>query len=346
MMGLRKLRKNAQIRDLVAQTQILAKDLIMPYFVIEGKNKREPIKTMPGICRLSLDNLIQDIREIKALGIKAILLFGIAQKKDAKATESYSKAGIVQKAIKEIKSQIKDIVIITDVCLCGYTSHGHCGIIKTANSQWLIANSKKQRNKSHQPKATSHQPEIDNDATLKILSKIALSHAQADADFVAPSAMMDGQVRVIRDALDNHGFQSMGILAYSAKYASSFYWPFREALDSRPKFNDRKTYQMDYRNSDEALREIGQDINEGADIIMVKPALSYLDIIYRAKEKFNVPVAAYNVSGEYALVKLAAQKGLLSEKGVVLEIVTSIKRAGADLIITYHAKEVAKWLED
>jgi len=337
---LRRLRSNAQIRGLFSQTQILAKNLITPYFVIAGKNKREPIKTMPGVYRLSLDNLLQDIREIKNLGIRAILVFGIAQKKDAKATESYSKTGILQKAVKEIRKQIKDTVIITDVCLCGYTDHGHCGIVKRS------------------PQSTVHSRQktsglwtmgyglIDNDSTLKILSKIALSHAEAGADFVAPSAMMDGQVRVIRDALDNHGFQSRGILAYSAKYASSFYGPFREALGCSPKFGDRKTYQMDYRNSDEALREIGEDIDEGADIVMVKPALPYLDIIYRAKQKFNVPVAAYNVSGEYSLVKSAAEKGLISERDIVLEILTSIKRAGADLIITYHAKEAAGWLKN
>ncbi|MEK6732910.1 MAG: porphobilinogen synthase, partial [Candidatus Omnitrophota bacterium] len=213
---------------------------------------------------------------------------------------------------------------ITDVCLCGYTDHGHCGIVRKIKPNEFI---------------------VDNDETLKILAKIALSHAEAGADFVAPSAMMDGQVRVIRDALDNNGFSNTGILAYSAKYASNFYWPFREALGSSPQFGDRKTYQMDYRNSDEALREIEQDINEGADIVMVKPALSYLDIIYRAKQKFNVPLAAYNVSGEYSLVKSAAKEGLVDEKNIILEILTSIKRAGAGLIITYHAKEVAKWLK-
>lgn len=327
---LRRLRSNAQIRGLLGQTQILAKNLVMPYFVIAGKNKREPIKTMPGVYRLSLENLIRDIREIKNLGIRAVLVFAVAQKKDAKATESYSQTGILQKAVKEIRKQIKDIVIITDVCLCGYTDHGHCGIIKKIKPE----------------KKSQNGFMVDNDETLKILAKIALSHAERGADFVAPSAMMDGQVRVIRCALDNHGFQNTGILAYSAKYASSFYGPFREALGSSPKLGDRKTYQMDYRNSDEALREIGEDIDEGADIVMVKPALSYLDIIYRAKQRFNVPVAAYNVSGEYSLVKLAAQKGLLSERDIVLEILTSIKRAGADLIITYHAKEVAGWLKN
>lgn len=321
---LRRLRSSEQIRDLFSQTRLKVSDLIMPYFVIAGKNKREPVKTMPGVYRLSLDNLIRDIKEIKSLGIKAILLFGIAQKKDASGAEAYSRNGILQKAIKTIRKEIKDISIISDVCLCGYTSHGHCGIIRKINPNEFI---------------------VDNDATTKILAKIALTHAEASADFVAPSAMMDGQVKTIREALDNNGFRNTGILAYSAKYASNFYWPFREALDSPPQFGDRKTYQMDYRNSDEALREIEHDINEGADIVMVKPALSYLDIIYRAKQKFNVPLAAYNVSGEYALVKSAAKEGLVNGKDMILEILTGIKRAGADLIITYHAKEVARWLK-
>ncbi len=327
---LRRLRSNEQIRNLFGQTQVSAKNMVMPYFVIAGKNKREPIKSMPGIYRLSLDNLIRDIREIKDLGINAILLFGIAQKKDALGTESYSKTGIAQKAIKEIRRQIKDIVIITDVCLCGYTDHGHCGIVTPLKRK---------------SSAKTQNYIINNDKTLKVLTKIALSHAEAGADFVAPSAMMDGQVSAIRDALDNNGFQNTGILAYSAKYASTFYGPFREALDSTPQFGGRKTYQMDYRNSGEALREVQQDIDEGADIVMVKPALSYLDIIYRVKQKFNVPVAAYNVSGEYSLVKSAAKEALANEKEIILEILTSIKRAGADLIITYHAKEVAQWLK-
>ena len=326
---LRRLRRNKQIRDLVSETQLSIKDLIVPYFVIGGKNKREPIKTMPGIYRLSLDNLIRDIKEIKGLGIKAILLFGIAQKKDVKATEAYSREGILQKAIKAARKEIKDITIISDVCLCGYASGGHCGIVRRIKSE----------------RKNQNEFIVDNDETLKILAKVALSHAQAGADFVAPSAMMDGQVKAIREILDNNGFPNTGILAYSAKYASSFYGPFREALGSSPQFGDRKTYQMDYRNSDEALREIEQDINEGADIVMVKPALSYLDIIYRAKQKFNVPLVAYNVSGEYSLVKSAAKGGLVDEKNIILEILTSIKRAGAGLIITYHAKEVAKWLK-
>jgi porphobilinogen synthase len=319
---LRSLRKNALLRDLVSETKLATGDFIMPYFVSEGKNKKQPIKSMPGIYRLSLENLIRDAKETKSLGIKAVLLFGVSTKKDIYGTEAYRNDGAVQKAIKEIKKNIKDIVVITDVCLCGYTTHGHCGIL----------NAKRGAN-------------VDNDRTLKILAKVALSHAEAGADLVAPSAMMDGQVKTIRDAMDKHGLEETGILAYSAKYASNFYGPFREALDSRPQFGDRRSYQMDFRNSDEALREIGQDINEGADIVMVKPALGYLDIIRRAKQDFNIPLAAYNVSGEYSLVKLGSAKGLFDEKKIVLEILTSIKRAGADLIITYHAKEAAGWLK-
>lgn len=340
---LRRLRKTTQIRDLVAQTQLQVKDLIMPYFVIEGKDKKEFIESLPGIYRLSIDNLIEDIKETKALGIKAVLLFGICRKKDRLGTEAYRKDGIVQRAIKVVKKNIKDIIVITDVCLCGYTSHGHCGILKIVDGLSFMVDSK-QKKASHKLSTINYQPEVDNDETLKILAKIAISHAEAGGDFVAPSAMMDGQVGTIREALNKNGFENVGILAYSAKYASNFYGPFREALDSKPQFGDRKTYQMDYRNQDEALREIKQDIDEGADIVMVKPSLVYLDIIQRAKQNFNIPLACYNVSGEYALVKFGAKKGLFNEKEIILEILTAIKRAGADLIITYHAKEVAKWL--
>jgi porphobilinogen synthase len=325
---LRRLRRNSLTRGIVSQTKISASNLVMPYFVIEGSNKNEPIKSMPGISRLSIDNLVKDIKEAKDLGIKAGLIFGVCDKKDKFGREAYSETGIVQKAVRAIKSNIKDFLVITDVCLCGYTSHGHCGIIKSQN-----------------PKVKSQNRIIDNDKTLKVLAKIALSHAYAGADFVAPSAMMDGQVKAIREALDKNGFRDTGILAYSAKYASNFYGPFREALDSTPEFGDRKTYQMDYRNADEALREIQEDINEGADIVMVKPAMSYLDIIYRAKEKFNIPLAAYNVSGEYSAIKKLSQGDKLKEKDLALEVLTSIKRAGADIIITYHAKEAARWLK-
>ena|SRR3989338_514285 len=340
---LRRLRKDEATRDLVSETNLFPHNLIMPYFVIAGKNKQEPIKSMPGINRLSLDNLVKDIEEIRRLGIKAVLLFGLAQKKDKVGSEAYAKSGLIQKAIKALKKEVKDIIVITDVCLCGYTSHGHCGILKVVDSLSLMVDGK-QKKASHKLSTINYQPKIDNAATLRVLAKITLSHAQAGADFVAPSAMMDGQVKAIREALDKQVLQKTRILAYSVKYASNFYGPFREALDSQPQFGDRKTYQMDFRNSDEALREIEADIKEGADIVMVKPALAYLDIIRRAKDKFNLPLAAYNVSGEYAMVKAYCQ-GRDTEKKLVLEILTSIKRAGADLIITYHAKEAAKWLK-
>lgn len=331
---LRRLRRNQAVRDLFGQTQISAKDLILPYFVIAGKNKKQAIESMPGVFRLSTDRLLKDIEEIKNLGINAILLFGIPQRKDVFGKEAYSKDGVVQKALRTIKKNIKDIVIFTDVCLCGYTSHGHCGILKSQKSKVLPC---RQAGKSQ-------NYIVDNDETLKILAKVALSHAQAGADFVAPSAMMDGQVKAIREALDKNGFKDTGILAYSAKYASNFYGPFRDAIDSSPQFGDRKSYQMDYRNADEALREIGQDIDEGADIVMVKPALAYLDIIYRAKQKFNIPIAAYNVSGEYSMIKKASEGDRIKERDLALETITSIKRAGADFIISYFGKEVARWL--
>ena len=335
---LRKHRANQRIRDLFSETKISASDLVMPYFVIEGNNKNEPIKSMPGISRLSINNLVKDIKEAKSLGIKAALLFGVCDKKDKFGKEAYSETGIVQKAVRAIKSNIKDFLVITDVCLCGYTSHGHCGILKKVDSLSFMVYSK-----SHKLSTISYQPKIDNDETLKVLAKIALSHAEAGADFVAPSAMIDGQVKTIRKILDKNNFKHVKILAYSAKYASSFYGPFREALNSSPRFGDRKSYQMDFRNSREALKEIREDIKEGADIVMVKPALAYLDIISRASQAFDAPIAAYNVSGEYAMLKSYCKSHEL-EKNLALEILTSIKRAGADIIITYYAKEAAKWL--
>jgi len=324
---LSRLRKDSSTRNWISETLLRPKDLILPYFVVEGRGINRPIRSLPGVSHLSVDRLLRDIADARKKGIKSILLFGIPGSKDNLGSEVYKKNGIVQKATKVIKKEFKDIIVITDVCLCGYASHGHCGIIKK-NTRY----------------------EIDNDVTLKLLSKIALSHAEAGADLVAPSAMMDGQVRSIRDSLDKNGFKNTGILAYSAKYASNFYGPFREAFDSRPQFGDRKSYQMDFRNSDQALREIEEDIKEGADIVMVKPALSYLDVIYRAKQRFNVPIAAYNVSGEYSMVKAYCQRQATSdkrqgmEKELVSEILTSIKRAGANFIITYWAKEAAKWL--
>ncbi len=313
---LRRLREKAFIRNWISETQLHPKQIILPYFVIEGRSVKREIKAMPGVYHLSIDNMLKDLKE--AYGIKAVLLFGVTKTKDRVGSQSYNKNGTVQKAIKAIKKKYKDLIIMTDICLCGYTSHGHCGIVRGKR--------------------------IDNDETLKILAKIALSHAEAGADFVAPSAMMDGQVKAIRKALDKRGFEDVGILAYSAKYASNFYGPFREALDSAPQFGDRKSYQMDFRNAEEALREIKQDIDEGADIVMVKPALAYLDIIHRAKEKFNIPIAAYNVSGEYSMIKKASNGDKARERDLALEVLTSIKRAGADFIISYFGKEVGKWL--
>ncbi len=315
---LRRLRTTNNIRDWVSETQLHPKNIILPYFAVEGKGVKEPIKSMPGVYHLSIDNLLKDINEAQKTGIRAILLFGIPKAKDNRGSQAYKKDGIVQKAVRTVKKNFKDLIVITDVCLCGYTSHGHCGIIKGKR--------------------------IDNDKTLKMLAKIALSHAGAGADFIAPSAMMDGQVKAVREILDKNGFKDVGILAYSAKYASNFYGPFREALDSAPQFGDRKTYQMDFRNSDQALREIKQDIDEGADIVMIKPALAYLDIIYRAKQKFNIPIAAYNVSGEYSMIKKASDAGKVKERDLALEVLTSIKRAGADFIISYFGKEIGKWL--
>lgn len=286
------------------------KDLIMPYFVVEGKGKREKIESMPGIFRLSVDNLVKDVEETQKLGIGSILLFGVPVKKDETGSEAYQQKGVIQKAVRALKGEFKRLTVITDVCLCAYTSCGHCALLKS-----------------------DRRVVIDLKATLEVLAKISVSHAEAGADIVAPSAMMRGQVKAIRRTLDRNGFKNVKIMGYSAKYASSFYGPFREAMDSAPAFGDRSGYQLDYRNTAKALKEIAQDIKEGADIVMVKPALAYLDIIWQAKQKFNVPLAAYNVSGEYSLAR---------DKEMMLEIVTAIRRAGADIIITYHAKEIAK----
>ncbi|MFH1958002.1 MAG: porphobilinogen synthase [bacterium] len=317
---LSRLRRKESLRKLVQGIRISVKDFVLPVFVLEGKNRKEEISSMPGVFRFSPDNLIKEIEEVKKLGIIAVLLFGVPEEKDEKGSSAFDKNGIVQKAVKKIRQEFPDMVLITDVCLCGYTSHGHCGITKIKSCI------------------------IDNDATLKILSKIALSHAQAGADIVAPSAMMDGQVTTIRETLDKKGFKDVAIMGYSAKYSSGFYGPFREAAQSSPHFGDRKSYQMDYHNVREALREVEADIKEGADIVMVKPALTYLDVIKTVKDNYGIPLAAYNVSGEYSMVKAASMQGWLNEKKAVLEILTSIKRAGADIIITYWAKDAAKWL--
>lgn len=322
---MRRYKINEATRNMFAETALSVQDMILPFFVIEGKNKKESVTSMPGVYKISRDLLVKEIKEAKKTGINTFLLFGIPEKKNERGTEAYSKTGIIQKTVREIKETVGDVLIITDVCLCGYTAYGHCGIIK---------------------KEKNGQTSVDNDETIKVLAEIAVSHAETGVDFVAPSAMMDGQVKKIRESLDNNGFYHTGIMGYSAKYASNFYGPFRDALDSSPEFGDRKTYQMDYRNLQQAMKEIEEDIKEGADIVMVKPALSYLDVIKSAKDKYKFPLAAYNVSGEYSMIKYACQQGLFKEKNVVLEILTSIKRAGADFIITYFAKEVAKWLQD
>ncbi|MEO0275942.1 MAG: porphobilinogen synthase [candidate division WOR-3 bacterium] len=316
---LRRKRINENIRSILRETKLSPDDLIYPLFVIPGKNKKEEIPSMPGQYRYSIDLLVEEVQKIKEEGIKAIILFGIPEKKDEFGSEAFLDEGIIQRAVREIKKYEKEMIIITDLCMCEYTSHGHCGILKDG--------------------------EVDNDLTLEYLGKIAVSQAKAGADIVAPSGMMDGQVKAIRKALDENGFKNILILSYSVKYASSFYAPFREAAESAPKFGNRKTYQMDPANAREAILEAELDFEEGADILMVKPALPYLDIIYRIKEKFNLPLAAYNVSGEYSMVKAASLNGWIDEKEVVLEILTSIKRAGADLILTYHARDVIKWIK-
>lgn len=321
MQRLKRLRKNKAIRGLVAQVNLSASNLVMPYFVREGKNIKQSIASMPGVFRFSQDNLLKEIEGLIRIGIKSVILFGIPKDKDDLGQNAYQEDGIIQKAASALKKHFSDeLAVITDVCLCGYTKHGHCGVIKTQDAS------------------------VDNDATIKILAQIALSHAQAGADIVAPSAMMDGQVAAIRDTMDKNGFKDTAIMGYSAKFASNFYGPFRDASESSMKFGDRKSYQMDFRNTDEALREIAVDIQEGADIVMVKPALAYLDIIAKAKERFNVAVAAYSVSGEYSMVKAYA-RGAETEKELALEILTAIKRAGADIIISYWAKDAAKWLK-
>lgn len=315
----RRLRNNETIRSLVRETQVSVKDFIYPLFITCGEGASEEVSSMPGVFRISVDQLPQEIDELVELGIQAVILFGIPDEKDTVATGAYADDGIVQQAIRAIKAHKPDFYVITDVCLCEYTSHGHCGMILEDGT-------------------------VDNDSTLDLLAQTAVSHVKAGADMVAPSDMMDGRVLAIRAALDDAGYSNTPIMAYSAKYSSAFYGPFREAADSAPAFGDRKTYQMDYANSEEALREVAADIDEGADIVMVKPALSYLDIVRQVKDVFSYPTCVYNVSGEYALVKAAAAQGWIDEQKMVVEILTSFKRAGADMIITYHAKEAASWL--
>ena len=314
----RRLRQTSPIRRMVRETCVRVDDLILPIFVKHGKGEKEPIPSMIGQYQLSVDELVKEAEEVWSLGIPGIILFGLPRVKDRLGSEAYARDGIVQKAVAAVKERMPELVVLTDVCLCQYTDHGHCGIIEDGR--------------------------IDNDATLELLSRVAISHAEAGADFVAPSDMMDGRVRAIRETLERDGFKDTGILAYAVKYASSFYGPFREAADSSPQFGDRKSYQMDPANAREAIKEALLDSEEGADIIMVKPALPYLDIIYQIRARIHLPVAAYNVSGEYAMVKAADQRGWIDGEKVMMEMLLSIRRAGADLILTYFAKDAAKIL--
>ena len=315
----RRLRRNENFRRLVRETHLSVDDLIYPLFVVPGRKVKNPISSMPGNFQMSVDNIVREASRIKELGIPGVILFGIPEKKDEMASQALIDNGVIQTAIREIKAKAPDILVITDVCICEYTSHGHCGIIENG--------------------------EVANDTTLEVLSEMAVSHARAGADMVAPSAMMDGQVGALREWLDEAGFEMIPVMGYSAKFASCFYGPFREAAESAPAFGDRQSYQMDPANSDEAIREITLDVEEGADIIMVKPALPYLDVIRRAREEFDLPLAAYNVSGEFAMIKAAARLGWLDGEKAMMESLTAIKRAGADIIITYFAPEAAALLQ-
>ena len=314
----RRLRKSEKLRQLIRETTLTASNLIYPLFVGPGTNVLRPISSMPGVAQLSVDRAVLECREAAALGIPAVILFGIPETKDAVGSEASNTDGVVQQAVRAIKDNVPELLVVTDVCLCEYTDHGHCGLIKNGA--------------------------VDNDSTLELLAEEALSHAQAGADIVAPSDMMDGRVGAIRRVLDSNGFDQIPIMAYAAKYASGFYGPFREAAESTPQFGDRRSYQMDPANTDEALREVELDIQEGADIVMVKPAIAYLDIIYRVKQQFGYPVAAYNVSGEYSMIKAAGIKGWIDEERIMLEVLLSIRRAGADMILTYFAKDLARSL--
>ena len=314
----RRLRRTALLRDLVRETALSPRDFIYPLFVCPGRGRTQPVSSMPGVAQLSVDRAAEEAETVRGLGIPGVILFGVPEAKDPVGSEAYADHGVVQEAIRAIKDRVPDLLVVTDVCLCEYTDHGHCGVVEDGD--------------------------VDNDGTLELLAREALSHARSGADVVAPSDMMDGRVGAIRTALDQDGFPQVAILSYAAKYASAFYGPFREAAESTPRFGDRRSYQMDPGNGDEALREVEADIAEGADMVMVKPALSYLDVISRVKRRFGFPTAAYNVSGEYAMIKAAARNGWLDESRVVPEVLLSIKRAGADWILTYFAKDMARLL--
>jgi len=318
----RRMRRTEGLRRMVRETRLAPEDFILPLFVCPGRDVKRAVESMPGVAQLSADNAAREARETFAAGVPAVILFGLPERKDAQGSEAWKDSGAVQNAIREIKERVPGMVVITDVCLCEYTDHGHCGVIG----------------------GNDGGQDVDNDATLELLAREALSHVGAGADMVAPSDMMDGRVGAIRRALDQSGFGNTPIMAYSAKFASAFYGPFREAAESAPQFGDRRSYQMDPPNGDEAMREIAADLEEGADIVMVKPALPYLDLIYRAKQEFNCPLAAYNVSGEYSMIRAAGRNGWIDEQRATLEVLTAIKRAGADMILTYFAKDVARLL--
>src|SRR5918997_2653859 len=317
---MRRLRQTGLLRDMVRETELTPSHLVLPMFVELGTDSRTPVEAMPGVSRMSISQAVEEAGEAHAVGVPAVLLFGIPAEKDELASAAYDDEGVVQLAVRALKEAHPDLVVITDVCLCAYTSHGHCGVVLDDGT-------------------------VDNDASLELLARTAASHARAGADVVAPSDMMDGRVGALRAQLDAEGFKELPIMAYSAKFASAFYGPFREAADSAPAFGDRRSYQMDPANAEEAVREALLDVSEGADVVMVKPALPYLDVIRRVKEATRVPVAAYNVSGEYAMVKAAAAAGYIDERAIVLETLTAIRRAGADIVITYHAKDAAEWLQ-
>jgi porphobilinogen synthase len=314
----RRLRRNEKLRSMMRETTLEPRNFIYPLFVGPGKDKAQPVSSMPGVAQLTVDLAARECREVHTLGIPAVILFGIPEHKDSTGSEAYEDHGVVQQAIRAIKGTVPDLLVITDVCLCEYTDHGHCGVIQNGD--------------------------VDNDTTLELLAQEALSHARAGADIVAPSDMMDGRVAAIRKILDNNNFTQTPIMAYAAKYASGFYGPFREAAESTPQFGDRRSYQMDPANVEEALREVALDIREGADIVMVKPALAYLDVIYRVKQKFGYPLAAYNVSGEYSMIKAAGQNGWIEEPRIMMEVLYAIRRAGADMILSYFAKDAARLL--
>jgi porphobilinogen synthase len=320
----RRLRRSSALRNLARETHLSVHDFVLPLFVSEKVQQRRSISSMPGVCQLSVKEVADETRAAQDLGLQAVLLFGIPEQKDEQASGAYAEDGIVQKALKAIRSKCPDLVTITDVCLCEYMSHGHCGVTRIDGDHFHIL----------------------NDETVELLVKTALSHAAAGADIVAPSDMMDGRVGAIREELDERGFDQTAIMSYAAKFASAFYGPFREAAESPPHFGDRRSYQMDFANANEALREVALDIDEGADIVMVKPALPYMDILWRVRERFRKPTAVYHVSGEYAMVKSAVEKGFLNERDAVLEIMTALKRGGADIIVTYWARELARWLRE